>query len=278
MSYETVTNEIIKQLETGCAPWVRPWNAGADYNLISGTQYRGVNRVILGMTAMAKGYSSNVWGTFKQINERGGMVRKGEKGTAIVFFKPVTKVGQNDQGEAEVSSFAVMKSYVVFNLEQQDGIELDAKTEFTPVEEAEERIVKTGASISHGGNQAFYSPGSDRIQMPVKDSFDTPASYYATAFHELIHWSGAKDRLSRDLSGRFGNPEYAFEELVAEMGAAFLCQDHGIAGELRHAGYIKSWLKALRDDKTAVFKAAALAQKAADFINGLDATAEKLAA
>lgn len=278
MSYENVTNEIIKQLESGCAPWVRPWNAGADRNLISGTEYRGVNRLILGMTSMSRGYSSNVWGTFKQINERGGIVRKGEKGTAIVFFKPVTKSSQNEQGDTEVSSFAVMKSYVVFNLEQQDGIEIDSKADFSPVEAAEERILKTGAVISHGGSQAFYTPSSDRIQMPVPSSFDTEASYYATAFHELIHWSGAKDRLARDLSGRFGNPEYAFEELVAEMGAAFLCQDHGIAGELRHAGYIKSWLKALRDDKTAVFKAAALAQKAADFINGLDATAEKLAA
>lgn len=278
MSYETVTNEIIKQLESGCAPWVRPWNAGSDRNLISGSEYRGVNRLILGMTSMSRGYGSNVWGTYKQINECGGIVRKGEKGTAIVFFKPVTKSTQNDQGDTEVSSFAVMKSFVVFNLEQQDGIEIDSKPDFSPVEAAEERIVKTGAVISHGGSQAFYAPSTDRIQMPVRSSFDTEASYYATAFHELIHWSGAKDRLSRDLSGRFGNPEYAFEELVAEMGAAFLCQDHGIAGELRHAGYIKSWLKALRDDKTAVFKAAALAQKAADFINGLDATAEKLAA
>jgi len=133
--------------------------------------------------------------------------------------------------------------------------------------------------LSHGGDAAFYAPSVDRIQLPNKGTFNSEANYYATAFHELVHWTGAKHRLDRNLEkGRFGNPAYAFEELVAEMGAAFLCQDYGIQGELRHAGYIQSWLKALRDDSKAVFKAAALAQKAADYLNQLDATAEAIAA
>jgi antirestriction protein ArdC len=228
-------------------------------------------------------YSSNTWATYKQISEAGGNVRKGEKGTHIVFFKPMTKETQTASGQIEKESFAVIKSYCVFNASQCDGLELPTPAaepaEFTAIELAEQRIAKTGAIVSHGGDAAFYMPSADRIQLPNKATFETPASYYATVFHELTHWSGADHRLARDLSkGRFGNPAYAFEELVAELGAAFLCQDHAIDGELRHAGYIASWLKALRDDKTAIFKAAALAQKAADYVNQLDATAASIAA
>jgi antirestriction protein ArdC len=170
----------------------------------------------------------------------------------------------------------------VFNVAQVDGIDI-VKTEaeekeFTANQLAEQRIVKTGALISHGSDAAFYMPSQDRIQLPNKSAFDNEGSYYATAFHELTHWSGHESRCDRNLKGKFGNPAYAFEELVAEMGAAFLCADYGIQGELRHAGYIQSWLKALRDDSKAVFKAAALAQKAADYINQLDATRQALAA
>jgi antirestriction protein ArdC len=276
--YESITNKIIAELETGAAPWVKPWRADstADHNLVSKKPYSGVNRLILGMAGMQ--YSSDTWATYKQISEAGGNVRKGEKGTHIVFFKPVTKETQTANGQTETESFAVIKSYCVFNASQCDGLELPTPasepTEFTAIELAEQRIAKTGAIVSHGGDAAFYMPSADRIQLPNRPTFATPANYYATAFHELIHWSGADHRLNRNLSkGRFGNPAYAFEELVAELGAAFLCQDHAIDGELRHAGYIGSWLKALRDDKTAIFKAAALAQKAADYVNKLDATA-----
>jgi len=205
-------------------------------------------------------------------------VRKGEKGTKIVFYTPAEKV--NKEGEKE--SYAVLKAYWVFNVSQVDGIEITpvAVTEkpFTANQLAEERIIKTGARISHGGDAAFFMPSQDRIQMPHKSAFDSEASYYATAFHELTHWAGHETRLDRVKGKRFADPAYAFEELVAEMGAAFLCQDYGIQGELRHAGYIQSWLKALRDDSKAVFKAAAYAQKAATYINGLDATVDAIAA
>jgi len=280
--YQEITDSIISELEKGATPWVKPWKAdtSADKNVISQKLYQGINRLILGMSSMARGYSVPVWASYKQWESLGANVRKGEKGTRIVFFSPVTK---EDKKTGEKESYAVLKAYWVFNASQVDGIEIQPVSpvagDFNAIERAEDRIVKTGAVISHGGDAAFYAPSQDRIQLPNKTAFDAESSYYATAFHELGHWTGAKSRLDRQLDkGRFGNPAYAFEELVAEMTAAFLCQDYGIQGELRHAGYIQSWLKACRDDSKAIFKAAALAQKAADYINGLDATAMPIAA
>ena len=163
-----------------------------------------------------------------------------------------------------------------------DGIDITPvsapDTPFDSIYEAEQRISKTGADISHGGDAAFYSPSHDKIQLPNKATFQDAGSYYATAFHELTHWTSAKTRLDRTLGTKFGNPEYAFEELVAEMGAAFLCQDYRIKGELRHAGYIQHWLKACRSDDKAIFKASALAQKAANYINLLDEQSLAIAA
>lgn len=280
--YQDITDSIISELEKGAAPWIKPWKAdtSADKNLISQKPYQGINRLILGMSSMARGYSVPCWASYKQWESVGANVRKGEKGTRIVFFSPVSK--ENKQ-TGETESYAVLKAYWVFNAAQVDGIEISPATpvagDFNPVARAEERIVKTGALISHGGDAAFYMPSQDRIQLPNKTAFNAESSYYATAFHELGHWTGAKTRLDRQLDkGRFGNPAYAFEELVAELTAAFLCQDYGIQGELRHAGYIGHWLKACRDDSRAIFKASALAQKAADYINGLDATAMPIAA
>jgi len=280
--YQDVTNSIIEQLEKGAIPWVKPWKAdsSADKNLLSQKPYQGINRLILGLSGMVNSYSVPVWASYKQWESIGGNVRKGEKGTRIVFF---SKVSKENKTTGDTESYSVLKAYWVFNASQIDGIDIvpaeTVEKPFTSIELAETRIVKTGAALSHGGDAAFYAPSVDRIQLPNKGTFNSEANYYATAFHELVHWTGAKHRLDRNLDkGRFGNPAYAFEELVAEMGAAFLCQDYGIQGELRHAGYIQSWLKALRDDSKAVFKAAALAQKAADYLNMLDATAEAIAA
>ena len=280
--YQDVTNSIIEQLENGAIPWVKPWRAdsSADKNLLSQKPYQGINRLILGLSGMVNKYDVPVWASYKQWESIGGNVRKGEKGTRIVFF---SKVDKENKQTGDKESYSVLKAYWVFNASQIDGIDIvpaaTVDKPFTPIEYAETRIVKTGAALSHGGDAAFYAPSVDRIQLPNKGTFNSEANYYATAFHELVHWTGAKHRLDRNLEkGRFGNPAYAFEELVAEMGAAFLCNDYGIQGELRHAGYIQSWLKALRDDSKAVFKAAALAQKAADYLNMLDATSEALAA
>jgi len=272
--YQSVTDRIISELEKGATPWVKPWKADstADKNVLSNKPYQGINRLLLGLSAMAGGFDNPVWGSFKQWQELGGTVRKGEKGTQIVFFKPVANKLNKVTGETE--TYSVLKAYWVFNVNQVEGVSMAAPTvtdkPFNSIEAAEDRIAKTGAIISHGGDAAFYMPSADRIQMPHKSAFDNEASYYATLFHELTHWTGCEKRLDRKFGKRFGDPAYAFEELVAEMGAAFLCQDYRIQGELRHSGYIQHWLKACRDDSKAIFKAAALAQKAADHINSLD--------
>lgn len=268
--YAEVTDRIIAELEKGAAPWIKPWRADAtaDKNVVSQKPYQGINRLILGLSSMVNGFSNPAWASYKQWQSLGANVLAGSKGTKIVFFQPVTV--KEDKQTGEKSSYALLKTYTVFNAQQTDIPVVPTENpvvDFDPIPACESRILATGAAISHGGDAAFYSPAHDRIQLPNKTAFDAPGSYYATAFHELAHWTGAKHRLHRNLEkGRFGNPEYAFEELVAEMSAAFLCADHGIQGELRHAGYIQSWLKALRDDKTAIFKASALAQKAASYI------------
>ena len=266
--YQSVTDSIIAQLEKGAAPWVKSWktDSSADKNFITQKAYSGINTLILGMA----GYSNPSWASYKQWQEKGVQVKKSEKATQIVFFKPVSKTSTNEAGETETSGYAVLKTYFVFNAEQTD-IKIIPSTEpalpFDPIPAIESKIADTGAIIEHGGDSAFYMPSKDYIQLPNQSAFNTKEHYYATAFHELAHWSGAKHRLDRQLDkGRYGNPAYAFEELVAEISAAFLCADYKIQGDLRHAGYIESWLKACRDDNKAIFKAAALAQKAANFI------------
>jgi len=272
--YQEVTDSIIKQLENGAMPWIKPWatDSTADKNMVSQKAYQGVNRLILGLSSMVNGYEAPVWASFKQWQSIGANVRKGEKGTKIVFYSPVTK---ENKATGDSESYNLLKTYYVFNASQVDGVTIQAPTvpdkPFNAIQAAEERIKLTGAVITHGGDSAFYAPSVDKINVPHKASFLTESNYYATVFHELTHWSGHETRCNRNLKGRYGNPLYAFEELVAEMGAAFLCQDYRIAGELRHAGYIESWLKVLKEDSRAIFKAAALAQKAVDHINGLNA-------
>ena len=282
--YQEVTDQIIAEIEKGAMPWVKPWKADSscEKNIASKKEYNGINRLILAMMTHFKGYQSPFYGSFKQWQDLGGTVRKGEKGTKIVFYKPVSVEKTNDQGESENFAYSCLKTYYVFNADQVDGIEI-AKPEvsprvYNPAPALDDRILKTGANIKHGGSSAFFSPMGDFIGMPNRDTFNDDSSYYATVLHELTHWSGAKNRLDRDLSGKFGNSKYAFEELVAELGAAFLCQDYQIQGELRHAGYIQNWLTCLRENNQAIFKAAALAQKAADYINQLDAITNQVAA
>lgn len=273
--YDTITAQIVAELEKGAAPWIKPWKADstADHNHVSGAAYRGINRLLLGMSSMGNGFTSPAWATYKQWQEKGVQVQKGSKGTAIVFFKPIGGK-ENAETGAKEAGYCVIRGYTVFNATQTD-LPVPAASvpdgAFNPVPACESFIAKTGASIAHGGDAAFYMPSMDRIQLPQKSAFDSEASYYATAFHELTHWTGSESRLDRNLSGRFGNPAYAFEELVAEMGAAFICATHGIQGELRHAGYIGNWLKACREDNKAIFKAASLAQKAADYLMAQDA-------
>ena len=272
--YQEVTDSIIKQLENGAMPWIKPWatDSTADKNFLSQAPYKGINRLMLGLSSMVQGFNTPVWASFKQWQTVGATVRKGEKGTKIVFYSPVTK---ENKATGDSESYNLLKTYYVFNASQVDGVTIQAPSvpdkPFNAVAEAEARIRKTGVILTHGGDSAFYAPSVDKINVPHKASFISEANYYATVFHELVHWTGAEHREKRVFGKRFGDNAYAFEELVAEMGAAFLCQDYRIAGELRHAGYLQSWLKVLREDSKAIFKAAALAQKAADYVNGLDA-------
>ena len=282
--YQSVTDSIISELERGAIPWVKPWRADstADRNVINNKPYQGINRLILGMASMIKNYDAPIWGSFQQFQQLGYNIKKGEKGTQIVFYKPVSTQKELPDGTIENNGYSVLKAYWIFNIAQTDApitkIAPENIKPFNTISECENTISKSGAIIQHGGDGAFFVPSLDKINLPNKTAFNSESDYYATAFHELVHWSGAKHRLDRDLSGKYGNPSYAFEELIAEIGAAYLCADHRLQGELRHAGYIQSWLKALRDDNKAIFKAAAYAQKAADYITALDVKALPIAA
>ena len=270
--YQEITDSIISELEKGATPWVKPWHApaSADKNIVSGKPYRGINRFITAMVSGIKGYDCPAWASIKQWNELGARVRKDEKATKIVYWSQAKDKKAEASGEDKFYQFA--KVSYIFNVAQVDGIDIIA-SEDTPVsdnqkiEACENRIIATAAKYSIGGDTACYIPSIDSIRMPALNTFQSTEHYYATFFHELTHWTSEKTRCDRDLSkGRFGNSDYAFEELVAELGAAFMCQQHGIKGDLRHAGYIDHWLKCLKSDSRAIFKASALAQQASDFL------------
>jgi len=270
--YQEITDSIIAELEKGATPWVKPWHApmSADKNIVSGKAYRGINRFITAMVSGIKGYDCPAWASLKQWNELGARVRKDEKATKIVYWSQAKDKKAEASGEDKFYQFA--KVSYIFNVAQVDGIDIIASedqpvSDNQKIEACEQRIAATQAKYSIGGDTACYIPSIDSIRMPALNTFQSAEHYYATFFHELTHWTSDKTRCDRDLSkGRFGNADYAFEELVAELGAAFLCQQHGIAGDLRHAGYIDHWLKCLKSDSRAIFKASALAQQAADFL------------
>lgn len=285
--YSRVTNKIIADLERGNLTWLQPWQAGHQAGPVSrplragGKAYRGVNVLMLWAAAMEKGYNCPLWLTYKQAAELGGQVRKGEKGSLVVYADKFTKPGTDDKGQGVEIEIPFMKGYTVFNAEQADGLPAHFYATLPPLnnaitrlESAERFFTGTKAAIAHGGSRAFYSPARDIVQMPELQAFRDGESYYATLAHELTHWTQHETRLNRDLGHkRFADTGYAMEELVAEIGAAFLCADLGITPETRddHAAYIASWLKVLKDDKRAIFTAASHAQKAADFLHGLQA-------
>ena len=282
--YQAVTDRIVAALEAGTAPWRRPWVAGArttmpgmPCNAVSGRAYRGVNAVLLAMTQYAHGSDDPRWITYRQASERGWQVRAGERGTPIVFFKrlDVHEQPEGGKGEATVRRVPLLRGFTAFHASQVDGIApyqpptLDEAPWRKP--EAPELIVaRSGVRVRTGGNQAFYSPTLDFIGMPVASSFRSPEGYAATLLHETAHASGHERRLNRDLSGRFGSRAYSFEELIAELTSCMVGTVLGLPCEVEnHASYIQSWLGVLREDKRAVFRAAALAQKAADWMLAL---------
>ena len=283
--YTLVTNHIVAELERGVRPWHKPWNAEHAAGRISrplrhnGTPYNGINILMLWASAEMAGFHCPYWLTFKQALELGGHVRKGEKGSPVVYASTFTKNETTDEGSEIEAEIPFLKQYTVFNACQVEGLPERYYELAQPPREIVERIEQadrfveaTGAEIRTGGNQAYYAITSDYIQMPPIECFVDSEAHAATLAHELTHWTRHSSRLDRDLGRkRFGDEGYAMEELVAELGAAFLCADLAITPSIRedHAAYIGNWLKVLKDDKRAIFTAASLASKAVDYLHGL---------
>jgi antirestriction protein ArdC len=282
--YTRITSQIVSHLEQGVRPWVRPWNAEHAAGRImrplryNGQPYSGINVLSLWASAMAQNWTAPIWMTFKQALGFDAHVRKGEKGSLVVYANSITRKETDEAtGDAIDREIPFLKGYTVFNVEQIEGLPEIYYAKAAPtldpvarIDHAEKFFAASGATIRHGGNRAYYNLTADAIQMPGFESFKDADSYYATLAHELTHWTGNKSRLDRDFGGhRFGSEGYALEELVVELGAAFLCADLELALEPRedHAAYIATWLKVLSADNRAVFAAASHAQRAADFLH-----------
>jgi antirestriction protein ArdC len=275
---EHVTRKIVTALQAGTAPWRRPWitdrtNAGPPANAVSECLYRRLNSALLGMA----GYESRWWATYTQVQALGLRVRRGERATRIAFWKRVERPVANRAGVEAVEAYPLLKSYFVFNLQQCEGpgVERFLPVPRTPEVEdfgpAEYAVEATGADIRHGGDRACYQPGGDYILMPRKEQFEGTAAYYDMLAHELIHWTGHESRLDRRKRiARFGDEAYAVEELVASLGAAFLCTEVGVpqsASKLDNtAAYLSSWIDVLQRDTAAIFTAAGQASRAVDYI------------
>ncbi len=273
--YEMVSNRILKLLEQGTIPWRKPWNAstGMPKNLVTKKEYRGVNVFLLSCMP----YSSPYWLSFKQVSERNGYIRKGEKATVVVFWKWLDWRDTEDSDMTDNERILLLRYYNVFNLEQCEGVEAhepeETVNQFDPIDKAADIITSMPLKpeVKFGGNRAYYSPSLDYVQLPHLHTFEGPEEYYNTMFHELVHATGHAKRLARKSilePSFYGSHEYSKEELVAEMGAAFLCGHSGIENMTleNSAAYIRGWLSVLKGDKTLLVHSAAAAQKAADYI------------
>lgn len=280
--YQEITDTIIAELEAGCPPWVRPWSASTvplalPRNATTERRYSGINIMLLWRASVRNDFRSPYWLTFRQALEAGGNVRKGERGTSAVFANRFTpdaeKQRASDAGD-EVKSISFLKRFTVFNAEQCDGLDPrlmpDIEPDLAPqgqlITAAEELIAASGVVFVAGAADAFYVAADDAIRLPSWQRFEDPLDRQRICLHELIHATGHPSRLDRDLTSPFGSPGYAREELIAELGAAFICASLGIPPTVRHASYIASWLEVLRDDKRAIFKAASAASKAAHWL------------
>jgi antirestriction protein ArdC len=291
--YTRITNRIIAELEAGTRPWLRPWNAEHAAGRITrplrhnGIPYHGINVVTLWMTATAQGYACPIWLTYRQAQELGAQVRKGEHGELVVYADRITRTETSDKGEEIAREIPFLKAYSVFNAEQIDNLPPHFTALAAPpldpmqrIAHAESFFAATGADIRHGGNQAYYVPSRDFVQMPPFETFRDAEAFYQTLSHEICHWTRHEKRLHRDFGRkRWGDEGYAAEELVAELGSAFLCADLGLTPEPRedHASYIENWLRVLKNDKRAIFTAAGYAEAAATFLHGLQPKTEMAA-
>jgi antirestriction protein ArdC len=272
--YNAVTERIVEQLERGCAPWVRPWvtTGISDFptNISSERHYRGANVLTLWIAQAACAYPTAEWLTFKQARELGGKVRKGEHGSAIFYASTFEKIDETPAGDERARSIAFMKSFTVFNVAQCEGLpertSIAALTPFERIRNADAFVRAIGADVRHGGDAAFFSPGTDSITLPLPEAFVAPEHYYGTSFHEHGHWTGAKHRLDRQFGKRFGDSAYAFEELVAELTSAFVCAQLAIPCQLRHPEYLAHWVSILKGDAQAIWTASARATEAAAYL------------
>lgn len=283
--YTRVTTMIVSEIERGVMPWLKPWKAEFAAGRITrplrstGQPYQGINILMLWASAEMQGFACPFWLTFQQAKQLGGFVKKGEKGSPVVYASTFKKTEQGDDGQEIEEEIPFLKEYTVFNAEQCEGLPQHFSTlAETPtetmqrIEQAEAFFANTKATIRTGGSRAYYAIDADYVQMPPFETFRDAESHAATLAHELTHWTRHPSRLNRDLGRKkYGDEGYAMEELVAELGAAFLAADLGIEPQVQpnHASYIESWLKVLKGDKRAIFSAASMASKAVEFLHGL---------
>lgn len=281
--FQSVTDRIVAALERGAPPWVRPWASipeALPVNAQTQRPYRGVNFALLSLEAASRGYPANRWLTYRQAAGLGGQVRRGEQGSEVVFWRlrqvnaTVESFPRDDDPPTLPGKvYPLLRAYTVFNVDQVDGLPPTCHwisvPRWEPEAKAEELLLMSEAIIRHGGSKAYYSPSLDEIRLPPRAAFPSGEAYYNVALHELTHWTSHESRCNRQLGTRFGDDAYAAEELIAEMGAAFLCAHCRLDGELRHTSYLSHWLKVLRADKRAIFTASAKAQRAADYLMAL---------
>ena len=279
--YERIAEQIRTQLAEGVLPWHRPWAVDPDARVSkplreNAVPYQGINVLILWGAALEAGYASPFWMTYRQAQSIGAQVRKGERATHIVFAKTAKKTETDEFGDESQVLLHVRRVYAVFNADQIDGLPEKYVPEIPDVNPDERDAAcdawfeRLGIDIRYGGERAYYAPGPDRIQMPPFQTFESAQAFFSTLAHESVHSTGHHSRLDRSF-GAHGTPEYAREELVAELGSAFLCADLGIASAPRadHASYVGSWLDLLKDEPRAVFDAATQAQQAVEFLHAL---------
>ncbi|MBX9776279.1 MAG: ssDNA-binding domain-containing protein [Xanthobacteraceae bacterium] len=280
--YEEITDKIIAELETGRVPWVQPWGTATakaplamPQNASTARQYSGVNILILWGSVIEHGFTGQSWLTFRQALSMGGHVRKGERGTTVVYadrFTPDDEKKRAAETGEDAHAIPFLKRFTVFNTDQCNDLPAEIATTVPPplprlIEPRVEALIKaTGIDFRIGGNRAFYIPSEDYVQVPPPAAYFEPINWHRTALHELGHASGHHSRLNRDLSGSHGSKKYAFEELIAELCAAFSCASLGIVPTVRHADYIGSWLEVLREDNRAIVRAASQASKATDYL------------
>jgi len=285
--YAEVTAQVIAALEAGTVPWRQPWDAAkarsgpmSPRNAVTDRRYRGINVLMLGMTGLGFGSADPRWLTYKQAEAKGWQVRRGERGSRVFFFRKLT-VRDRDaipdtsgDGSEGTRSIPLLRAYTVFNAAQVDGIPaFEAPTglqaDWHTPEAAEIIMRESRAVFREGGEKAFFCSATDHIQMPPRHAFEGPEHFCATALHELAHWSGTKARLDRDLTGRFGSHAYSQEELRAELASCFVGNELGLPCDIpNHASYLASWMRVLQGDKREIFRAAADAQRIADYLLG----------